>query len=117
MMEGRESQQLEEMDKHIFEAIDRKLLEHDVGGVVGEGDVHIIANMPSKNMSCAHSKKNKTEVMNHLSKALASEHNDSEAKTRILSALVGFDMYKLSKEIIESECPSIYYGITSWHYV
>ena len=116
-MEERASENFDVLDKQIFEAIDRKIVENDVKGVLGEGDAYIVANTSAKNMHCIQSRKFKTDYMLNLSRKLASEHNDSEASKRIMSALIAKDMYKVSKEIIDSECPSIYYGIRSYHYL
>lgn len=49
---------------------------------------------------------------------LNSMNADSSHKNHVSvkTALVTLDFYKLSKEIIDAECPTVKYGLMSWHY-
>ena len=107
----------EEEIEEVFEAIDKKMIENDVQGVLGEGEVQLLGTIPKNRLNslqASFSHRNKSVYSKVVSQKLSSEISqlglDHDTR-KIHSAMMSLDFYKATKQIIDAECPTIKAGL------
>jgi hypothetical protein len=114
------SADMDESDLEVIEAVEKKMLQADVGNILSEADIHMIGGLPIRrlpSLSASFQVRSQQQFSRALSKQFTGKSNSgSEQLDALRTALISMDFYKLSQTIISAECPSIYYGITSWHF-
>lgn len=104
-----------EFDQQDFEAVeyfDKKMIEVDVKGVLSEGEIALLGTIPYdklNGLAATFDYRTSKQYTKRLTKAMTSRIDQDDQNP--------MDVYSQSKQLMETECPSIYSGLTSIHYV